>query len=137
MGYELSIQREDESNKIKVDEWRSYIDSDDDFSHTSKFSADLGNGKILTIPTPNAGIWKTDKGAVPFTFYEEYGWVSVKNPDPWIIEKMIQIADNLNAIVKGEEDELYDADYLKNVTRQFNEIRSPEISKKKWWKIWK
>ena len=132
MGYELSIKREDENKKINKQEWSDYIKSDPEFDAIEKFSAETNEGKTLTISTPDAGLWKSDKGDVPFTFYEEYGEITVKNPDHWIIEKMISIAKELNAIVEGEEGEKYDENYLKD---PFND---PSLnSEKKWWQFWK
>jgi hypothetical protein len=36
----------------------------------------------------------------------------VKNPENWIIQKMISIANKLDAVVLGEEGEKYDEVYL-------------------------
>lgn len=72
------------------------------------------NGEVLTISTPNAGLWKSKKGEVPFAFSEKNGWITVKNPDNWIIEKMISIAHKLDAVVVGEEGEKYNEQYLEN-----------------------
>jgi len=135
MGYELSIQRTEESNKITVTEWASYIQFDPTFEAIEECSADLGNGKILTMATPNAGLWKSEKGEVPFTFDEELGWITVKNPDHWIIEKMIEIANELNAIVLGEEEEIYDEAYLRNPNKKPRSIH--DTDEKKWWQFWK
>ena len=107
MGYNLSIQRENEGNKITVEEWKSYLNSDSEFKSIEDYSATLGDGKILTVSTPNAGLWKAVKGEVPFTFSEKCGWITVKNPENWIIEKMISIANKLDAVVLGEEGEKY------------------------------
>lgn len=136
MGYELNIQREEENNKIKTEEWITYMESDSEFDRIEEYSADLGNDEILTVPTPNGGLWKSDKGEIPFTFSEEYGEITVKNPENWIIEKMISIAKNLNATVIGEEGEIYDEKYLKDpfINTFENENASNE---KKWWQFWK
>ena len=135
MGYELNIKREEE-NKISVNDWINYMESDSEFERIEQFSADLGNDEILTVPTPNGGLWKSDKGEVPFTFYEEYGEITVKNPDNWIIEKMISIAGNLNAIVVGEEGEKYDEEYLNDPFGNPFENESSS-NEKKWWQFWK
>lgn len=114
MGYELSIQRANEANKISIKEWTNYINSDPEFEAIEEFSADIKGGEVLTVSTPNAGLWKSKNGEVPFTFSEKYGMITVKNPDTWIIEKMISIAKKLNAVVLGEEGEEYDEEYLKD-----------------------
>lgn len=136
MGYELNIQREDEQNKIGVKEWISYMESDPEFERIEEFSADLGNNEALTVPTPNGGLWKSDKGQVPFTFSENYGEITVKNPENWIIAKMISISENLNAIVVGEEGEKYDEEYLNDPFGNPFENESSS-NEKKWWQFWK
>ncbi len=136
MGYEVNIQREDENNRINIKEWLDFIDSDSEFERIEEFSADLGNDEILTVPTPNGGLWKSNKGEVPFTFSEKYGEITVKNPEQWIIEKMISIAGNLNALVLGEEGEKYDEEYLNDpFGNPFENERSH--GEKKWWQFWK
>jgi len=145
MGYELSIQREDEENKITVEEWKNYLNSDSEFNSIEDYSATLGDGKVLTVSTPNAGLWKAAQGEVPFTFSENYGWISVKNPENWIIEKMISIADKLDAVVLGEEGEKYDKKYLEensgiediDMTKYKNIKIKPFDPNKKWWQFWK
>lgn len=136
MGYELNIKREEESRKISKDEWSQYIKTDSQFEPIEDFSVELNEGEILTVSTPNAGLWKSDKGEIPFTFYEEYGEITVKNPDNWIIEKMISIANELNAVVEGEEGERYDENYLKDpFSNPINNNSSRRV--KKWWQFWK
>lgn len=130
MGYELNIQREEHQPKITVKEWTNYIKSDIEFEQIESFSAEIEDGKSLTIKTPNAGLWKTEKGEVPFTFYENLGLISVKNPDKRIIRKMIAIANDLNAIVLGEEDEKYDEDNLNGRNQNSSNGR-------RWWEFWK
>lgn len=136
MGYELNIKREDKSKKITKDEWANYINSNSDFEPIEERSASTKEGITLTISTPSAGLWKTEKHEVPFTFYESHGEITVKNPDNWIIEKMISMAQELNAVVEGEEGEIYDENYLKN------QLVNPSdtgklIGYKKWWQFWK
>jgi len=136
MGYELNIQREEENGLITKEEWITYINSDPEFERIEEFSASLGTDEILTVSTPNSGLWKTRKGEVPFTYYEKLGWISVKNPELWMIEKMISIAKNLNAEVQGEEGEKYDEEYLKDPFG--NPFKNDDLNiEKKWWQFWK
>ncbi|MDC6364824.1 MULTISPECIES: hypothetical protein [Flavobacteriaceae] len=130
MGYELSIQREENQTKLSKEEWVKYVKSDFEFKPIETFSAKIEEDKYLTIPTPNAGLWKADGKEVPFTFDEEFGWISVKNPDKRIIRKMVSIADKLDAIVLGEEGEIYDKDDLEGKQAKFSNGR-------KWWQFWK
>lgn len=136
MGYELSIKRENENLKISKQEWTEYIKSDSEFEPIEEFSAELKDSKVLTVSIPNSGLWKSEKGEVPFTFYEEYGEITVKNPENWIIEKMIFIAEKMDAIVEGEEGEKYDRNYLKDPL--LNQLYTEQDFKdKKWWQFWK
>lgn len=130
MGYELNIQRESDQSKLTKEEWMAYITSDDEFEKIEKFSAEIEQGKLLTIPTPNAGLWKMGKREVPFTFDEKYGWISVKNPDELIVKKMVSIAKALDAIVLGEEGEQYDEDNLEGKQKKVR-------NRRKWWGFWK
>lgn len=133
MGYELSIQREENQIKLTKGEWIDYIKSDSEFEQIEEFSAELDDGKSLTVSTPNTGLWKSDKGEVPFTFDEEYGWISVKNPDVWIIKKMISIAHDLDSVVLGEEGEKYDENNLLGEQPK-DDYKS---NARKWWQFWK
>lgn len=136
MGYELTIKREDENRKISKSEWTEYIKSDSNFELIQEFSAIFNENESLTIPTPNAGLWITDKGDIPFTFNEERGEITVKSPDDWIIEKMISISTLLDSIVIGEEDELYNKDYLKDPF-YYHSNNASSTTTKKWWQFWK
>ena len=136
MGYELYIKRDDDTHKIHKKEWLDYMESDSEFNRIEAFSADLGDDELLTISTPNGGLWKSDKGAVPFTFSEEHGEITVKSPEHWIIEKMIFIAKHLNAVVIGEAGERYDEDYFNDPFGNPFEKGSSE-NEKRWWQFWK
>ena len=136
MGYELHIKRNDETHKIHKKEWLDYMESDSEFNRIETFSAALGDDELLTVSTPNGGLWKSDKGAVPFTLSEEYGEITVKHPEHWVIEKMLSIAKHLNAVVIGDDGELYDENYLKDpFGNPFENERSE--NGKKWWQFWK
>ncbi|WP_299161146.1 hypothetical protein [uncultured Tenacibaculum sp.] len=136
MGYELCIKRKEESQKITKEEWSEYIKSDSQFEPIEEFSAKINENDAFTVSTPNAGLWKSDEGEVPFTFYEECGEITVKNPDNRIIEKMILIANELNAIVEGEEGEIYDESYLNDAFSNRLYSNSSNVDKR-WWEFWK
>lgn len=133
MGYELSIKRKDENNKITKEQWAEYMKIDSDFEPIEEYSTEFNEGDTLTIAIPNPGLWKSDKGEVPFTFYEEYGEITVKNPNNSIIEKMVLISNKLNAIVEGE---IYDDNYLKDIFSNPSNRNSSSVDKK-WWQFWK
>ena len=135
MGYELHIKRAEENKKINKEEWLQYIKSDVEFEPIEAFSATLNQNEKITVSTPNAGIWKSDKGEIPFTFYEEDGEIALKNPENWMIKKMLVIAKALNALVVGEEGEIYDENYFKDpFTKPLN---NESNENKKWWQFWK
>lgn len=126
MGYELNIQRP-ESNLITTSEWTDYISNDPDFIPIEEFSGKTSDGIEVSVSTPNAGLWRKNELEVPFTFQENLGQITVKNPDDAIIKKMIEIAKKLNGKVYGEEGEEYGPSYFDN--------QSKPILKKKWWKF--
>lgn len=120
MGYNLHITRkenwfdEDYSKEIKLTEWIDYIKSDCEMRLDNQASAMTDNGDDVTSPT--------NKGLAVWTSYSQsglddnYAWfdlragnVTVKNPDDEIKNKMIDIADRLNAKVQGDDGEIYDA----------------------------
>ena len=105
MGYELSIGRS-QDNKISAEEWHAFVASNADFSEAPEWGE-------------NYFIWRTPQGDIPFHFSKEYGCISVKNPDLWIIEKMVSIAKELNAIVEGEEGEEYNDETIAETKSNF------------------
>ncbi len=127
MAYDLFIERE---KKILKEEWLSYLNSNADFEIIQKYSVNFGDGKRIKIQTPNSGLWNAGNYKVPFIFSERSGRISVTRPGNQEIEKMITIAKSLNAVVRGDEGEIYDEAYLKNRKRDSNAIKKP------WWKFW-
>ncbi len=57
----------------------------------------------------------------------------MKNPNEWIINKMILIANDLGAIVLGEDGEKYDEDNLLGLQPKDDN----KINNRKWWQFWK
>lgn len=135
MGYELHIERKDNENKITVDEWTDFIDQSPDFEKADSVSAtNPQSGMTLTIDTPNCGLWKPkDDYKVPFTFQDKWGHITVKNPDEFVIKKMIEISGHFNGRVVGEEGEEYDDNYFSDNSDQHDSNRTD----KKWWEFWK
>jgi len=56
MGYEISIQREENQPKISVKEWINYLNSDSEFERIEELSSLIDNENTITIPTPNSGL---------------------------------------------------------------------------------
>lgn len=95
MGYEVSIQRREE--KISQEEWATYVYNDKEFS----------NSTLKKIDT-DVSVWNSYLGEVPFLYDENSGSISVKNPNDFILKKMVSISKKIDAIVIGEEGEVYE-----------------------------
>ena len=140
MGYDISIKRLD--SRISRNEWLSYIEEDSEFELINDFSTKLPSDKTLTTEIPNSGLWKKE---IPFIYNEEHGNVQVKNPDISVIEKMISISRKMNALVIGEEDELYDEMFIEKEKNSapidMEDYKHLKIKlynpNKKWWQFWK
>jgi hypothetical protein len=140
MGYDITIKRFD--SKITENEWLNYIKEDYEFELINDFSSGLYSGQVLTTEIPSSGLWKKK---VPFVYNKIKGEVQVKSPDIDVIEKMISISRKMNAIVIGEEDELYDEAFIEKEknTPQINieDYKNIKIRRynpdKKWWQFWK
>jgi hypothetical protein len=140
MGYELSIKII--GSKIPRAKWISYVQDDEEFELIQEFSSELTSGEEFIAKTLNIGLWKND---VPFIFMEDEGEIHVKNPDLSVIEKMILVAKSMNAIVIGEEEEIYDDAYIKKEKNakpiNLDDYKHLKIRlynpNKKWWQFWK
>ncbi len=110
MGYNVYITRKkdwaDEGNDISYQEWVAVIESDPELI----FGPELLDEKKLTMARWGKGLdsnepwlcWSRSRGQS-----EAFGFIDTKNPDPRVIEKMIQIAVKLGATVQGEHGEIY------------------------------
>lgn len=131
MAYTLHIERDHEVKRITKKEWLEFLKTDVAFEMVQKYSIDIENGKKLTIQTPNSGLFRLGEYRIPFIFSEGIGKISVTRPNDLVIEKMISVAKQLNAVVRGDEGEIYDESYLKE---KINSSKTTE--KKTWWKFW-
>jgi hypothetical protein len=109
VGYDLYITRarhtwECTTNPIPRTEWGRVVDADASLRRSSEdwFARRIKGGAVERI---NAVIWIEHPDQVAFWFVD--GAISTKNPDPATIEKMIDLADKLNARVIGEGNEEY------------------------------
>ena len=120
MSYEIRIRRQkiwddfEEESNISLEEWIEYVRSDEElefaneyipFSNQSKGSAEQTPGYCYLITYPNFSI-----DCRPGLWYRD-GYISIENPDDFIINKLISIASSLNARVIGDEGEIYDHTY--------------------------
>jgi len=127
MGYTLTIER-DSNNPITKEDWERILATDKDFKKTDKLiGRNPVTGSTIEIPVSNCGLFKFENEfIVPFVFSEEFSFISVKNPNEFIIEKMFKIGEILDAKIKDEDGELFANDYLKKTG----------VVKKSWWKFW-
>lgn len=126
MGYDFHITRRndwyDEGADISADEWLKYVESD------PELSIDESNGKYFAI-------WKED------WLDWRRGEIYTKNPRRKLVEKMIQIANQLNAKVQGDEGEVYiDSSQVpddEEMERNLELIRQRLSSARKqsWWRM--
>ncbi len=97
MGYDVHITRKQdwadtEGPCISEDEWGDCVDADPELSWDK--DGNLHDAK-----------WN-DKDQTPFWFHE--GDIYTKNPSPVVLKKMFAVATVLNAVVQGDDGELYD-----------------------------
>ena len=98
MGYDLHITRREnwssEGNDITTQEWLDYIEKDPELSLYGQ------NG-------PYFAIWKTEESQREYWMDWSEGEIFTKNPDQILIDKLVKIARHLNAVVQGDDGELY------------------------------
>ena len=99
MGYDLHIVRganryENPAHQIPADEWQRYIKSDPELTLAPE------NG-------PHFALW-SGPSEYPEPWLDWFqGTIYSKNPDSGIITKMLQIAQQLGAQVRGDDGEIY------------------------------
>jgi hypothetical protein len=105
MGYDLHITRAPEwssrnrPQEITEAEWLAVVDADPKLRLATKEDACNFPGMVLWMA-------KVEGYAGPWFAWVD-GYIYSKNPNGLIIEKMIELAQRLNARVLGEEDEQY------------------------------
>ena len=116
MGYDVHITRveewsESDENPILLDEWFEYIKTDPELRLDGFAAAHLPDGGVLVARSPGLAVWTKWPGHEEPDNYAwidcEDGRITVKNPDTDILKKMFKIAQHFNAIVQGDDGELY------------------------------
>lgn len=113
MGYDLHITRaefwaENDDDYISAEEWLDLVETD------AELSLNTDNGPYFAMwsgPSEYDEPW--------FNWWE--GNVYSKFPDPKMLEKMLQIADKLDARVQGDDGEIYESTNDHPGPRQFRE----------------
>ncbi|WP_217790613.1 hypothetical protein [Pinibacter aurantiacus] len=103
-----------EDSNISLQEWLDYVASDNEF---------LKVDETILYPFDPEEDWRWNhpmiedkKFGLPILSYSKtFKMISIKNPDYWMIEKMIAMAKQMNARVVGEEGEFYDEDFLQMI----------------------
>ena len=106
MGYDIHITRslhrtDSEDKQISLGELMEYFSSKHDFVYSNQFS--ITEPYIVTIKG-DFFIWKTDEQSIPFKFFK--GKLTISSGGVEVIEKMKEIANDLNAIVQGDDGEI-------------------------------
>jgi hypothetical protein len=140
MGYDIHITRkenwfdENDTNEITLNEWIDYIKSDNEMRLENQATAMNDNGFEVNYKSNGLAVWTSySKSGLDNNnawFDLRAGNVTVKNPDEEIRNKIINIANRLNAKVQGDDGETYDT---KVITRENPMTKD----KRPWWKVWK
>lgn len=132
MGYNIQIVRKkdydnfEEESDITLLEWQRYLLTDPDLKLSKTFFG--------LDDTPGEGFVIWEKGSEENAWLDFYkGQIYSKNPSESTIRKMMSIAEKLNAKVQGDDGEIYNEELLAEITKP----ASIQISKKKWWEVWK
>jgi hypothetical protein len=117
VGYDVHITRKQNWSdpggpEISLAEWIAVVESDPEMRMDGYAETTVPNG-VLRIQREGLAVWIAHSrhnkpgNMVWFMFFE--GNVAVKNPDPEILKKMWSLAQRLDALVQGDEGEIYDA----------------------------
>lgn len=119
MGYELHITRrenwfdEEDIRDISLSDWKVYVENDPDMRFESYATAKISEEEDLLYSSEGLSVWtKYSKDGIQGNhawFDHSNGNISVKNPDPEIVEKMVLIAEHFKAKVQGDDGEFYDS----------------------------
>ena len=134
MGYDISIRRL--NSKISQEEWLSCAQEDSEFETIEGFSTKY------SIKNPRVAMWNEE---IPFVYNQDHGEIIVKSPEIHVVKKMISLSKKMNAIVIGEEDELYNKAFIEKEENSppiniedYKNIKPKIINlNKKWWQFWK
>ena len=109
MGYELHITRADdwasnEGSAIEPSEWLELIDRDTSL-------------RLAGYNGPYFANWDGDPDDPEAWLDLVDGNITTKNPSAALLQKMLEVAERLDAVVQGDEGELYDGTTLRDQTR--------------------
>lgn len=111
MGYNLYITRgnwfDQNKPKIGAEEWISLVQADPELALEMDDTSGQSPGLALNSDSDVLARWPASDEDPFFIYSHRSGTIRVKSPGDQTIRKMIQIADELDAFVQGEEDEYY------------------------------
>lgn len=112
MSYELHITRrknwfDQENISIDFEEWQSFVASESELQIVGFAETTLPDGNILSLERKGLTKWTGHPNLQTAWLIWRNGNISCKNPDAFLLAKMIQIASRLQARVQGDEGEFY------------------------------
>jgi hypothetical protein len=99
MGYDLHITRRkrwtDRGDDITADEWQAYVRGDSEL-------------RLQPESGPSFAVWSGPSGLDDLWLDWSDGRIYTKNPDNALVDKMVAIAQQLDAAVQGDDGEIYE-----------------------------
>jgi hypothetical protein len=148
MGYDIHITRQEnwfddeESRMISFNEWTEFLATDPEMRRENSAEAVTSSGDFIRVDSDGLSVWIKYSGNNQngnFAWFDYYkGNIVCKNPDYEIINKMLDIAERLNAKVQGDDGELYGrtADMQIYTTQSEDNKSEATTGQKPWWKFW-
>ena len=107
MGYDLHVTRgtnwiENEGHEIREAEWLATVEADPELRFAEPGDDTYADGLVLWLE-------QSSGGDQPWFIWVQ-GNVDTKNPGPATIQKMLDLAERLNARVQGDDCEAYLSD---------------------------
>ncbi len=151
MGYDIHITRqenwfdEDEAQNISLNEWEYLVTNDTEMRLDNFAEATTSNGETIRVESEGLSVWTKYSGdglnGNHAWFGYSQGSIVVKNPDDEIINKMLDIAVQLNGKVQGDNGEIYERSSnnkisYRHIVNESDNDNSKNINIKPWWKFW-
>ena len=144
MGYDLHITRNTEPSEdyfdggISAAEWQSYVEGDPSLRLDGYAEAHGPNGETVRITDDGIAVWTdhpTANGENGWAWlHYQTGEICVKSPDQEFLAKMLAIAADLNAIVVGDDGEVYERPDDHGVLPAA--ALAAKRTSKPWWRFW-